>query len=198
MENKKAGFVIRLFANIVDSLLLSLPSLLFLFGSGLGDKDLKDLIITSGWFIILFVIFYNIFSTLYSSYFTYKFGGTFGKLIAGIRVTDESGKNLTFKQSLFRYFIGYPVSGLLFGLGFYWIVRDPNKQGWHDQLTGSYVVIKNPTGLVRVIIVFIFLAVLNSYLVFTTVQNLFSNQPLKDDIKYIQDLNEGTTTLDSI
>lgn len=194
MENKKAGFIIRFFASIVDTMLLSLPSLSFLLVSGLSEKGLKDLIITGGWYLVLFIIFYNIFATLYTSYFTYKFGGTLGKLIAGIRVIDLNGKNLTFKRSLFRHLIGYPVSGLLFGLGFYWIVRDPNKQGWHDQLTGSYVVIKNPSGLVRVVVVFIFLAVLNSYLIFTTVQALFTNQPLKDDIKYIQELNPTPTS----
>jgi uncharacterized RDD family membrane protein YckC len=27
-----------------------------------------------------------------------------------------------------------------FGLGFFWILRDPERQAWHDKIAGTYVV----------------------------------------------------------
>jgi uncharacterized RDD family membrane protein YckC len=28
----------------------------------------------------------------------------------------------------------------VFGLGFLWVLRDPERQGWHDRIAGTYVV----------------------------------------------------------
>ena len=43
------------------------------------------------------------------------------------------------KQLLLRY-LGYYVSLLPVGLGFFWIGLDRRKQGWHDKLAGTLVV----------------------------------------------------------
>jgi uncharacterized RDD family membrane protein YckC len=61
--------------------------------------------------------------------------------MCGIRVVDLKGKNLSIFKSLVRFF-GYYLSLYCFGLGFLWILIDKNRQGWHDKLAGSIVVLK--------------------------------------------------------
>jgi len=41
----------------------------------------------------------------------------------------------------FLRWIGMNISSLVIGLGFLWILIDENKQGWHDKIAGTYVVV---------------------------------------------------------
>ena len=36
------------------------------------------------------------------------------------------------------------ISGALFNLGFIWIAFDKRKQGWHDKIAGTVVIIREP------------------------------------------------------
>jgi uncharacterized RDD family membrane protein YckC len=70
-----------------------------------------------------------------------KYGATPGKLLFDCDIIDaRSGKRLTFGQALLRY-ISYLLSALPLGLGFLWILWDKRKQGWHDKIAGTVVVI---------------------------------------------------------
>ena len=62
-------------------------------------------------------------------FLTSRFGGTFGKLLTGIKVINVDGKYLSFWRSVFRDTIGYAISGILFWLGFIWIFVDKQHQG---------------------------------------------------------------------
>lgn len=188
---EKGGFFIRLLASLTDSTLLVTIPLLFLWLSNLGGKGIRDLVITSGWFVILFVLLSHIISVLYLSLTTSYFGGTIGKLIAGLMVVDEKGDKLTISRSIFRHLIGYMVSGLLFGLGFLWIIRDPNKQGWHDQLSSSYVIIRRRGGVILVLLTLASLLALNVYMVIQIATSLFNNQVIKNEIQNIQNSYEN-------
>jgi len=66
-------------------------------------------------------------------------GQTPGKALLGIRIIPVDGKKLSVGRALLRY-IGYWIStaGLL--LGFLWILVDDRRQGWHDKISGTYVV----------------------------------------------------------
>lgn len=46
-------------------------------------------------------------------------------------------------QNIIRY-LGYFLSFLPLGLGFLWIAVDKRKQGWHDKLAGTVVIIGKP------------------------------------------------------
>jgi uncharacterized RDD family membrane protein YckC len=70
-------------------------------------------------------------------------GGTLGKMAFGLRVIKEDGSNPGFGRALLRSTIGYWISAAIFYLGFIWIGIDERKQGWHDKLSGTYVVRKN-------------------------------------------------------
>jgi uncharacterized RDD family membrane protein YckC len=54
-------------------------------------------------------------------------------------VVRTDGSNLDIGQALIRY-VGFVISGICLGIGFIWAAFDPNKQGWHDKIAGTYVI----------------------------------------------------------
>ena len=63
-----------------------------------------------------------------------------GKLLAGIRVVHaETGERLTFSQAVIRY-LGYIVSFVPLLVGYFWMLKHPRKQTWHDLLAKSVVI----------------------------------------------------------
>lgn len=73
-------------------------------------------------------------------------GATPGKMILGIKVVDaESKKPPTNKQVVIRC-IGYIISGCFLLIGFFWISLNKRRQGWHDMLAKTVVVITSKTG----------------------------------------------------
>ena len=69
-----------------------------------------------------------------------KLMGTPGKLLFGCQVVDAETRNsITWGQALLRY-IGYFVSLLPLGLGFFWIAVDKRKQGFHDKIAKTVVI----------------------------------------------------------
>lgn len=67
-------------------------------------------------------------------------GTTPGKKLLGLRVVRESGESAGFGTMLLREWIGKAISGLIFSLGYLWILFDRDRQGWHDKLVSTYVV----------------------------------------------------------
>ncbi|MEP7270355.1 MAG: RDD family protein [Acidobacteriota bacterium] len=67
-------------------------------------------------------------------------GQSFGKRFIGIRIVRQDGLPLTYKTTVIRHLIGYPLSVFSFGLGILWALWDPKQQGWHDKLAGTLVV----------------------------------------------------------
>ncbi len=78
--------------------------------------------------------------SLYFVGFTAACGQTPGKKILGLWVTDEDGGPVSWGAASIRFFIGYPVSLLPLGLGFYWALVDRNNQTWHDKIAGTRVI----------------------------------------------------------
>ena len=66
-------------------------------------------------------------------------GQTPGKLLMGVRVSQMTGQPLTIRRAALRY-VGYWLSAIPFGLGFFWVLMDDRRQAWHDKLAGTYVV----------------------------------------------------------
>lgn len=65
-------------------------------------------------------------------------GQTPGKLLIGLRIARIDGRPLTVRRALLRY-VGYWLSAIPLGLGFFWVLVDERRQGWHDKLAGTYV-----------------------------------------------------------
>jgi len=69
-------------------------------------------------------------------------GTTPGKNMLGMDVVDEQGQPATFWRMLLREWIGKFISGVVCGLGYLWILIDKDRQGWHDKLASTYVVVR--------------------------------------------------------
>ncbi|MGH2943907.1 MAG: RDD family protein [Solirubrobacteraceae bacterium] len=78
------------------------------------------------------------------AYYTLLEGGakgqTLGKMMVGIRVIDlAQGGPIGYGRGFIRY-IGRIVSSIPFGLGYFWMLWDREKQTWHDKMAGCVVV----------------------------------------------------------
>ena len=66
-------------------------------------------------------------------------GTTLGGIICQMRLVRTDGGRIGFPDALVRGLTGI-FSLAVFGLGFLWILKDPDKQAWHDRVAGTYVV----------------------------------------------------------
>jgi uncharacterized RDD family membrane protein YckC len=62
-----------------------------------------------------------------------------GGIICQLRVARIDGAPLRFVDVLVRGLVGV-FSIAAFGLGGLWILRDPERQAWHDKVAGTIVV----------------------------------------------------------
>ncbi|NQW20533.1 MAG: RDD family protein [Chloroflexi bacterium] len=70
---------------------------------------------------------------------TILWGRTPGKWVAAIVVVDSNGRTPG-PAAIPREMIGKLVSFLAAGVGFFWLIFDPKRQGWHDKIAGTFVV----------------------------------------------------------
>ena len=71
-------------------------------------------------------------------------GTTVGGIICGLRVARMDGKPLAFTDALVRGLASI-LSAAAAGLGWLWILWDPERQAWHDKIAGT-VVVRVPAG----------------------------------------------------
>ena len=77
---------------------------------------------------------------LWKPWFWSHGGQTPGYKMLGMRlVRSVDGGPVGFGTAILRIF-GYLVSGVLFDLGFIWIIFDSQHQGWHDKIAGTVVI----------------------------------------------------------
>ncbi len=124
----KIGFLTRTFAYLIDGIGLYiiqtvLTSILF-GGDGFRGSGL-NLLLGLGYFLYFWS--------------SYGHGQTIGMKLFGIRVVKTDGSELTITNALIRY-LGLLISFFCFAIGVIWVAFDPNKQGWHDKIAGTYVV----------------------------------------------------------
>lgn len=68
-------------------------------------------------------------------------GMTPGKLLLGLQVVDQrNGEIPGFWKMVLRELFGRFLSGLFFGLGYFWALFDKNGQAWHDKLANTVVI----------------------------------------------------------
>ena len=126
------GFWSRLVASIIDSVLvimLTLPILYFMYGAEYFDSD--GSLQGSTDFIISYIL-------PIPSYITFK-------MVISAKIVDaNTGNKPTIMQYIIRY-LGYYVSIFALGLGFLWVAWDDKKQGWHDKMAGTVVILNKPS-----------------------------------------------------
>jgi uncharacterized RDD family membrane protein YckC len=144
-NTRYAGFWRRVGASVIDTLLLVplLAIIMYLlhgpayFNWPINEQNgtfdvydgLNDLLIQQ---------LLPIFTTLF---FWIRFLGTPGKLLLGCHIVNaQTGAPLSIGHAVLRY-LGYFVSTITFMLGFLWVAWDKRKQGFHDKIANSVVVI---------------------------------------------------------
>jgi uncharacterized RDD family membrane protein YckC len=129
VTTNKAGFWVRFFAILIDSI-----------GVGIVSNIISS-VMSSGPTSGTGTGINTLLSVLYFCYFWSAQGGgqTLGMRVLNIKVIRTDGSSLTILQAFIRY-VGLIVSVACFFIGVIWAAFDANKQGWHDKIAGTYVV----------------------------------------------------------
>lgn len=120
-----AGFLARLGAYLIDLVILGVINAVIYL---LVDSQVLYNLVT-------FVV-----NAAYLVGFWTAEGATPGKMALGLRVVNaETGELISPAYGLLRY-VGYIISGIALGLGFFWIIWDDKNQGWHDKIAKTVVI----------------------------------------------------------
>lgn len=123
----KVGFWIRVGAYLIDAVILIIVDLIvgLIFRNSQALVSLIELVVSLGYFV----------------YFWSAAGGgqTVGMRALKIKVVKTNGSQLDYVGAVIRY-VGLVISFLVIFIGVIWVAFDPNKQGWHDKIAGTYVV----------------------------------------------------------
>jgi uncharacterized RDD family membrane protein YckC len=87
---------------------------------------------------VIFFLFFAYFVTFWS----WK-GTTLGGMVCNLRVVRSNGAPLAGSDAVVRG-LACVFSFVPLGLGFLWILRDPQNQAWHDKIAGT-IVLKDPS-----------------------------------------------------
>jgi len=77
-------------------------------------------------------------------------GLTAGKWATGLRILRADGRGIGIGRAFLRHFVGYPLSFLLFGIGFGMAALSQRGRGLHDVIADTIVVREGPAMAVRV------------------------------------------------
>jgi uncharacterized RDD family membrane protein YckC len=130
-----APFDERLKAGLADCLALlaagAIFVLIFLKAGGSFERQTLDLVVLL--FISSFLVF--VYFALFSI-FTFQ---TPGEAWRGLAIRNLGGELPTVSESLWRA-TGYVVSAGALMLGFVWALMDSDGFGWHDRMSGTYLI----------------------------------------------------------
>ncbi len=140
-----ADFLRRMLATVVDLLLLSVLAFLlkiafpdlgnFLFFKKSTDPVAENItvwVLSRSSLIMIWIIYSMIMDCSNRQ-------GSLGKQLMGLKVTDDYGQRISFVKSIVRN-ISKIISYVFLGLGFFWILFDKHKKGWHDKIANTLVV----------------------------------------------------------
>jgi len=122
----RAGFGVRLVAWIIDQAVVAVPANVLLL-----VYDNPGLIQTGAFVAGLAYAILLIGSPS---------GQTVGMRVVRIRAVDAAtGGRIEYGTAAIRFLMSI-VSALAIGLGYFWMLLDPEKQTWQDKVAGTYVV----------------------------------------------------------
>lgn len=123
---ERAGFWIRTAALLLDIILIAIVGSLLPFGH--SDSHHVSLLLLA----------------LYGAVMWKYKGTTIGGVICHLRVVRLDGRAIDWPTAAVRA-LGCFLSLAVAGLGFLWVVFDPERQSWHDKIAGT-VVVRVPKG----------------------------------------------------
>ena len=137
-ELQYVGFWLRVWASIIDSILVMFITMPILIGY-YGVQYLESERFVEGQ--MDFFISWVLPAAVIIAFWVYK-SATPGKMAVSAKIVDaDSGEQPSFWQFVGRY-LAYFISLLPLFLGFIWVAFDARKQGWHDKLAGTVVIRK--------------------------------------------------------
>ena len=138
--NNYAGFVKRLIAFIIDSIIIRVGIRLlfirYIFTDTWSDFDTFEVSNLFHWHSLvaeLVIMFYFILCE------SSAWQGTLGKRLMAMKVVDMQYRQISPQSAVIRYLSKYLSSAVL-GLGFVWIIFSDKKQGWHDMIANTLVI----------------------------------------------------------
>lgn len=153
LRSRPAGFVTRLAAFVIDVVIISattalVGTLAVLLLQWVGIDPRNCAIDNSGFplrTLICRVVQAGgplaglIFTAGYPLIFWWLVGKTPGKAILGIQIVQVDDDPINLLNAL-RRLGGYGLGFATLGVGFLWILLDPQRRGWHDRLAGTKVI----------------------------------------------------------
>ena len=136
----RAGLPRRLAAMFYDSLLLlallMIVTALFLLTTGGEAIDPRTQpVLEFIYRLVLLLLIVGFFGVSWT-----RSGQTLGMATWRLRVEREDGRRLTWGDTLRR--LGWALVSLLpAGLGFAWVLVDPERRAWHDRLSRTRIVV---------------------------------------------------------
>ena len=130
LNGRHAGFWVRALAQLIDAALLALVGGV-LAELGMHQHALDTTV--GGLGALLSLLYFSLFWSWLGA------GRTVGMRFLGLRVVGTDGHLIGYGTALIRW-LGLVVSLSVLFLGVIWVAFDPQKQGWHDKVAGTYVV----------------------------------------------------------
>ena len=140
LQDRSAGFVSRMFAYIIDVVLIAAIVAVGGAVAALMDRALEamgvnlqvEMTVICVWSIPLIIAAYYVL-------FWSLTGRTVGKWFMGLKVIGPNGQPPSIGRSTLRLF-GYGLSAIAFWVGYAWVVIDEERQAWHDHMAKTWVV----------------------------------------------------------
>jgi len=134
------GFWIRCLAYIIDSIIIYLIAtgiyaLITIVISGdplMADEDYQQLF--QGIFIIIFYLYYWVLTAIIQT--------SIGKRLLNMKIVSKKGNEISWGQAFMREVVGKFISSIILNIGFFMIGFTDKKQGLHDNISDTYVIIE--------------------------------------------------------
>ena len=124
---------LRFFAWIIDGVVIAIVMFVLWLAGLVGADSVEGFGASDGLVNAVVTLVYYVAMTA-------AFGATLGKMALGMRVADADGNRPGVGAVLMREVVGKVVSALVILIGFFWILVDDRRQGWHDKIGKTFVV----------------------------------------------------------
>lgn len=130
----------RFGSGLIDGIIIWVLNSMLMFLSREVYYLLRGFFLFNFFLLEMFMRYVGVAGMLYLALTVGRSGQTVGKLLLGQRVVRADFSPLGYGRAFLRYTVGYFVSGVVFGFGFFAILFNKRKQGWHDRIAGSVVI----------------------------------------------------------
>ncbi|MEA2009837.1 MAG: RDD family protein [Actinomycetota bacterium] len=135
-----AGPISRLAAYVLDALILWASYLLTLMGFTFVIDFVFQIQVDTGWESGIFGVLLGALWGFIYYFASWAFAGrTIGMAIIGLSVTSREGSTISGKAAFIRA-LAFPISFMIFGLGFVGLFTSPERRSLHDSAAGTVVV----------------------------------------------------------